>query len=86
MPQQQGPQSAGPMANQQSPGQYGGQQGGYGGPPQQSPAGYGGQPMGYGGPAPASAGGYGRGQPPPNAQWPQPASQPFGNGFQGYQG
>lgn len=72
------------MTNQQSPGQYGAQQG-YGGPPQQSPAQYGAQQMGYGGPP--SAGGYGRGQQTPNQQWSQPASQGFGgNGFGGYQG
>lgn len=85
MPPQQGPPSAGPMPNQQSPAQYGGQPGGYGGPPQQSPAGYGGQPMGYAGPP--SAGGYGRAQQTPTAQWSQPASQGFGQaGFGGYQG
>ncbi|KAL3423206.1 Oligouridylate-binding protein 1 [Phlyctema vagabunda] len=84
MPQQQGPQSAGPMANQQSPGQYGQQ--GYGGPPAQSPGQYQNQQMGYGGPA--SAGGYGRGaQQTPNAQWSAPAAQQsFGNGFGSYQG
>lgn len=67
-------------------GQYGGQQGNYGGPQAQSPAGYGGQPpMNYGGPP--SAGGYGRGQQPPNAQWTQPPpGQNFNNGFSGYQG
>lgn len=86
MPPQQGPPSAGPMGNQASPAGYGGQQGGYGGPPQQSPAGYGGQPpMGYGGPP--SAGGYGRAQQTPTAQWSQPTSQGFGQGgFGGYQG
>lgn len=88
MPPQAGPQSAGPMANQQSPGQFAGQQGGYGGPPAQSPAQYSNQPMGYGGPpALPSAGGYGRGaQPTPTAQWSAPATQSYGNGFGGYQG
>lgn len=85
MPPQAGPQSAGPMASQQSPGQFAGQQGGYGGPPAQSAAQYGNQPMGYGGPA--SAGGYGRGaQPTPAAQWSAPTAQSYGNGFGGYQG
>jgi len=85
MPQQPGPQSAGPMANQQSPGQFPGQQGGYGAPPAQSPGQYPNQQMGYGGPA--SAGGYGRGaQQTPNPQWSAPAAQSFGNGFGGYQG
>jgi nucleolysin TIA-1/TIAR len=72
------------MTNQQSPGQFPGQQGGYGGPPAQSPAQYGNQPMGYGGPA--SAGGYGRGAQPAAAQWNAPAAQSYGNGFGGYQG
>lgn len=84
MPPQAGPQSAGPMPTQQSPGQFPGQQGGYGGPPAQSPGQYAGQQMGYGGSA--SAGGYGRGQPTPNPQWSAPAAQSFGNGFGGYQG
>ncbi|KAG9245677.1 nuclear and cytoplasmic polyadenylated RNA-binding protein-like protein pub1 [Calycina marina] len=83
MPQQQGPQSAGPMANQQS-GQYPGQQGIYSGPPAQSPGQYQSQQMGYGGPA--SAGGYGRGQQPQNTQqWSAPAAQNYQNGFGGYQ-
>jgi len=84
MPQQQGPQSAGPMANQQS-GQFQGQQG-YAGPPAQSPGQYPNQQMGYGGPA--SAGGYGRGaqQPQNTQQWSAPATQNFQNGFGGYQG
>lgn len=85
MPQQPGSQSAGPMTNQQSPGQFGAQQGGYGGPPAQSPSQYPNPQMGYG--APASAGGYGRGaQQTPNAQWSAPAGGNFGNGFGGYQG
>jgi nucleolysin TIA-1/TIAR len=84
MPQPTGPQSAGPMTTQQSPGQFPGQQGGYGGPPAQSPGQYPNQQMPYGGSA--SAGGYGRGQQPPAAQWNAPPPQNFGNGFGGYQG
>ncbi len=83
MPQQPGPQSAGPMANQQAPAQFAGQQG-YGGPPAQSPAQYANPQMGYGGSA--SAGGYGRGQQTANPQWSAPTAQNFGNGFGGYQG
>jgi len=72
------------MTTQQSPGQFPGQQGGYGGPPAQSPGQYPNQQMPYGGSA--SAGGYGRGaQQPPAAQWNPPAAQNFGNGFGGYQ-
>lgn len=67
-------------------GQYGGQQGNYGGPQAQSPAGYNSQAMGYSGPS-SAGGGYGRGQQPGNAQWNQPpAGQNFNNGFSGYQG
>lgn len=76
-------QLAGPMANPQSPGQYGAQQPPYGGMPQQAPAAYG-QQMAYGGP-PGTAS-YGRGQPAPQQQqWAQPAPpQGFAGGQYGY--
>lgn len=82
-----GPQSAGPMS-QQTPPQFPGQQGGYGGPPAQSPSQYPNQQqMAYGGGGSVSAGGYGRGQQQaPAAQWNAPPAQNFGNGFGGYQG
>lgn len=84
MHQQNGPHSAGPLTNGQSPGHFPGQPTAYGGLPGPTPSHYASHHLGYSGSI--SAGGYGRAQPTPNAQWSASPAQNYGNGYGGYQG
>lgn len=79
--QQNGPHSAGPLANGQSNGLFAAS---YGGLPGQAQSHYASHQMGYNGSI--SAGGYSRGQPTANPQWSASPAQSFGSGFGGYQG